>query len=92
MGLSFPLLCLASRSNLGAPGGSNRCLQTQQVTRKDVSLAGKAANELDRGGRYSIWPLHAGYGQVTLTYASFGLEGRMSPVVEEEAIPNYIQS
>lgn len=58
--LSFPLLCLASRTSLGAPGGSNLCLQVQQVTRNDVSVEGKAANEVEEGEWYSIFALQAG--------------------------------
>lgn len=62
---SLPLPCLASRTILGAPGGSNRWRHLQQVTLNDVSELGKPANVVADGCRYSTDALHAGYGQVT---------------------------
>jgi hypothetical protein len=85
LGLSLPLLCLASLTSRGAPGGSKRCLQVQQVTLKEVSVDGKDASEVEVGGRYSMFALQAGYGQVTLVYVSLGREGRIRPVVDVDA-------
>lgn len=59
-GLSLPLLCFASRTSLGAPGGSKRCLHVQQVTRKDVSVDGSEASAFDEGAWYSMLALQAG--------------------------------
>lgn len=59
-GLSLPLLCLASLTSLGAPGGSNLCLHLQQVTLNEVSEDGSEESELDEGVGYSIFAVQAG--------------------------------